>query len=444
MQTMHVQPIHFKSSPTNACQGEVTVPGDKSISHRALMLGAIAKGTTTVNGFLNGQDCICTLKAIESMGVKVEGPFGDRIIIHGVGKHGLHRPKKVIDCGNSGTSIRLLSGLLSGQVFDSILTGDASLKKRPMERISLPLTHMGAHIYTTHGYPPISIEGNQPLKGIRYEMPIASAQVKSCLLFAGMYAKGETEIIEMGISRDHTERMLTAFSYPIQKSEQSIVVNSESELIATDIIVPGDMSSAAFFIVAATIIPDSNLILRNVGINPTRTGVIDILIQMGADITLSNKRLCGEEVVADIIVKYAELEGIDIPPEFVPLAIDEFPIIFIAASQAKGVTTLTGAKELRAKESDRIESMMKGLSTLGIVTNPLEDGIAIQGGQIHGGVVDSFYDHRIAMSFAIAGCVAKSPIYIKDCNNVATSFPNFTQVANKLSLSIEEICDVSE
>ncbi|WP_245614396.1 3-phosphoshikimate 1-carboxyvinyltransferase [Legionella massiliensis] len=431
--------MDFESSPVNALRGEITVPGDKSISHRAIILGAIAKGTTTVSGFLDGEDCLATLKAFQAMGVKIEGPVNQKVVIHGVGKYGLTKPKEVLDCGNSGTSMRLLAGLLAAQSFDSELNGDQSLQKRPMERVSRPLMQMGAEIMTTDGRPPLTIRGGHTLHGISYEMPEASAQVKSCLLLAGLYAQGETKIIEPGLTRDHSERMLTTFSYPIQKAENTIIINSEDECIATDIIVPGDISSAAFFIVAATLIPESEILIKNVGINPTRTGVIQILLQMGADISLNNKRLCGEELVADILVRHAPLEGIDIPTALVPIAIDEFPIIFIAAACAKGQTLLHGARELRCKESDRIGVMVEGLQRLGVEAQAFEDGLYINGGKLRGGEVNSHHDHRIAMSFAIAGAVAKESVVIKDCVNVATSFPTFVETAKQVQLAIKEI-----
>jgi 3-phosphoshikimate 1-carboxyvinyltransferase len=434
-----VNPCYFISSPAQALQGEMTVPGDKSISHRAIILGAIAKGVTTVNEFLDGEDCMATLRAFQSMGVRIDGPVSHRLLIHGVGKYGLEKPKTVIDCGNSGTTMRLLSGLLSAQKFDSELTGDESLLKRPMARVSRPLQQMGADISTHHDRPPVLIRGGQALQGIRYEMPEASAQVKSCLLLAGLYAEGETRVIEPGVTRDHTERLLTAFSYPVQKSGNEIVVNGLSNLQGTDIIVPGDISSAAFFIVAATLIPGSDVCIRNIGINPSRTGVIQILKRMGASIKLANKRLFGEELVADLYVKYAPLEGINIPSFMVPLAIDEFPALFIAASCAEGITVLHGAKELRFKESDRIGAMVKGLQQLGIDAEGVEDGICIQGGKLQGGEVDSHHDHRIAMAFAIAGAVANNSIKINHCASVATSFPTFVSVANQINLQLQTI-----
>lgn len=433
---------HFVGYPGTALRGEMTVPGDKSISHRAVMFGAIAEGVTTIHGFLDGEDCLATLRAFQAMGVTIERPDAQQLVIHGVGKYGLKKPQQILDCGNSGTTIRLLSGLLAAQAFDSQLTGDASLLKRPMERISRPLMQMGAQVSTTQGCPPITILGGQKLTGITYEMPEASAQVKSCLLLAGMYAAGDTKIIEPGITRDHTERMLTAFSYPIQKLDNAIVINANSICLGGgDMTVPGDISSAAFFIVAATITPGSDIVINNVGINPTRTGVLEILSLMGADICVMNKRLCGEELVADLRVKHAPLEGIDIPHALVPLAIDEFPIIFIAAACATGQTLLHGARELRYKESDRIGVMVEGLQRLGIEAQAFDDGVFISGGTLSGGTVDSHDDHRIAMSFAIASSVASEPIMIRHCHHVATSFPSFVATANSINLQLQEVND---
>ncbi len=434
-----MNPHYFISCPVLSLYGDISVPGDKSISHRAIMFGAIAKGITTVSGFLDGEDCLATLNAFKAMGVTIEGPTSQRVVIHGVGKHGLKKPQKAINCGNSGTTMRLLSGLLAAQPFDSELTGDESLSKRPMERVSHPLLQMGAKIVTTNGRPPLYITGGQTLHGITYEMPVASAQVKSCLLLAGLYATGETKVIEPGLTRDHTERMLTAFSYPVHPSGNTIVINANGECQGTEVNVPGDISSAAFFIVAATLIPRSELTIRNVGINPTRTGILHILDLMGANIKITNQRRCGEELVADLVVRHALLKGIDIPVAMVPLAIDEFPVLFIAASCAKGRTSLQGAKELRSKESDRIAAMAEGLQHLGIKTEVLDDGIVIKGGTLQGGIVDSRHDHRIAMAFAIAGCVASSPITILNCANVATSFPTFVKTANHIKLAIQEI-----
>ncbi len=424
---------------SSALQGSIDVPGDKSISHRAVMLGAIAQGTTIINGFLSGEDCLATLNAFRAMGVSIEGPTHRRVVIQGVGKHGLKKPLDTLDCGNSGTTMRLLSGLLAAQNFSSTLTGDASLLKRPMERVARPLRQMGAEMLTSEGKPPLIIHGTNQLQGTVYEMPEASAQVKSCLLLAGMYAHGETTVIETGLTRDHTERMLTTFSYPILKSENAITINANSECHGVSLMVPGDISSAAFFIVAATLIPHSDLWIRNVGINPTRTGILAILKRMGASIEVVNKRLYGEEPVADIHVRSASLEGIEIPSSLVPTAIDEFPIIFIAAACAKGHTLLHGARELRYKESDRIGVMVDGLRSLGIDAQALDDGVHIRGGQFQGGCVDSMHDHRIAMSFAIAGALAKEPVTIKHCDAIATSFPSFVSLAQGLGMRIREV-----
>ncbi|KTC73528.1 3-phosphoshikimate 1-carboxyvinyltransferase [Legionella bozemanae] len=434
--------IHnFISKPVHSIKGEITVPGDKSISHRSIIFGSIAKGTTIINGFLDGDDCMATLKAFQAMGVTIEGPDEQQVIIYGVGKHGLQKPEKIIDCGNSGTSMRLLAGLLAAQSFDSQLTGDESLLKRPMLRVSKPLTEMGAYITIVDGKPPITIKGGKNLRGIHYIMPEASAQVKSCILLAGLYAEGETRITEIGVSRDHTELMLKNFSYPVHRSDNTLIINSANQCLGTDIYIPGDISSAAFFIVAASIVPGSDILIRNVGINPTRTGIIHILLEMGANITLLDQRQLGEEWVADLRIKYAPLKGINIEANMVPLAIDEFPVIFIAAACAQGKTTLHGASELRFKESDRIAAMVDGLKKLGIHAQALDDGIMIEGGTLHGGIVESRGDHRIAMSFAIAGAVASDPVTIKNCVNVATSFPLFVETAKELQLHIEETVD---
>ncbi|HFU9687309.1 TPA: 3-phosphoshikimate 1-carboxyvinyltransferase [Legionella pneumophila] len=430
--------LNFISKPVGCFKGEITVPGDKSISHRSIIFGAIAIGTSVIDGFLDGEDCIATLKAFQSMGVRIEGPDKQRVIIHGVGKYGLKQPQNIIDCGNSGTSMRLLAGLLAAQQFDSQLTGDESLLKRPMLRISRPLSQMGADVTTQDGKPPIVIKGGKKLNGIHYVMPEASAQVKSCLLLAGMYAEGQTKITENAVSRDHTERMLRTFSYPVQIQDGAIIIDCNGECHGTRLNIPGDISSAAFFIVAASITPGSDVLIRNVGINPTRTGIIHILTEMGADIRVLNQRAYGEEPVADLHIRYSQLKGIDIPASMVPLAIDEFPVIFIAAACAQGKTTLHGAKELRLKESDRIGAMVDGLNQLGVHAEGFDDGILIEGGSIQGGEVNSRGDHRIAMSFAIAGAVASAPVTIKNCANVATSFPSFVTTANMLHFQIEE------
>ncbi len=427
------------SSPVDTIQGTIKVPGDKSISHRSIIFGSIAKGRTKINGFLDGEDCMATLSAFQAMGVTIEGPVDQSLVIHGVGKYGLKQPKSPIDCGNSGTSMRLLAGLLAAQTFDSELTGDDSLLKRPMSRVSTPLEEMGARVTTLQGKPPISISGGNSLKGIHYTMKQASAQVKSCILLAGLYAQGDTHITETSISRDHTERMLKTFSYPFKQEDKTLIIDSKSECLAAEITVPGDISSAAFFIVAALINPGSEVVIRNVGFNPTRTGVIDILLQMGANITISNKHHFGAEPVADLRIRYSPLKGIDIPRSLVPLAIDEFPILFVAAACAQGQTVLHGAEELRVKESDRIGVMVEGLMHLGIEAIALEDGIKIKGGKLQGGQVDSHGDHRIAMSFAVAGTVATAPVTILNSAAVVTSFPSFVSTAKEVHFQIEEV-----
>ena len=428
----------FVSYPINVLQGEVRVPGDKSISHRALLLGAIAKGRTTIDGFLASDDCLATFCALQAMGVCIERPTPETVVVQGVGKYGLKQPRFPIDCGNSGTLIRLLAGVLAGQAFDSVLTGDASLQKRPMLRVSVPLERMGALITTQTGNPPLSIQGAAALQGIIYEMPIASAHVKSCLLLAALYAEGETVILEKAVTRDHTERMLQAFSYPVHAQNGRVALTGGGHCIATQIKIPGDLSSAAFFVVAATLIKDASLVIRSVGINPTRKGFISILKLMGANIEVINQRVYGEEPVADLLIHAAPLCGIDIPVEYVSLAIDEFPILFIAAACATGQTRLTQAKELRVKESDRLTVMAVGLRKLGIDVELFDDGLVIHGGQLKGGIVDCDLDHRIAMAFTIAGAVAQSAVTILGCETVSTSFPNFIQMAKQIGLDIRE------
>jgi len=428
----------FTVQAGGSLQGEVRVPGDKSISHRSIMLGSLARGVTHVTGFLEGDDALATLRAFQAMGVEIEGPINGKVTIHGVGLNGLKAPKEAMYLGNSGTSMRLLSGLLAGQAFDATLTGDESLSGRPMLRVIKPLAKMGAVIESTEkGTAPLTIRGQSGnLQAIHYDMPIASAQVKSCLLLAGLYAQGETSVSEPAPTRDHTERMLTGFAYPIKQTGNVASIQREGELTATDIDVPSDISSAAFFLVGATIAPNSDITLKHVGINPTRTGVIDVLKLMGANIELTNQRDVGGEPVADIRIRSAELQGIAIPEELVALAIDEFPVLFVAAACAAGTTVLTGAKELRVKECDRIQVMADGLKILGVDAQPTEDGMIIQGGAIGSGNVISHGDHRISMSFAIAALRAAGTIVIDDCANVNTSFPGFVNLASKLGLNI--------
>jgi len=429
----------FVASPGGSVSGRIRVPGDKSISHRSIMLGSLAEGTTEVEGFLVGEDALATLQAFRDMGVVIEGPHHGRLTIHGVGLRGLKAPPGALYLGNSGTSMRLLTGLLAAQDFDSTLTGDASLSRRPMGRVAEPLRAMGAVIETAaDGRPPITIRGRKALTGLTYEMPVASAQVKSCLLLAGLYAQGTTTVIEPAPTRDHTERMLRGFGHPVSVDGTRVSLQSGPGLQAARIEVPGDISSAAFFLVAASIAQGSDLLLEGVGINPTRTGIIDILRLMGGDITLENQREAGGEPVADLRVRSAELKGIEIPEALVPLAIDEFPALFIAAACAQGRTVLRGAQELRVKESDRIQTMADGLLALGVSVEPTPDGIIIDGSQIGGGVVNAQGDHRIAMAFSIAALRATAPIHIHDCANVATSFPNFLALCAQVGMRVAQ------
>ena len=435
---MHHNEVTFTVQPGGTLKGEARVPGDKSISHRSIMLGSLAEGTTKVSGFLEAEDCLSTMKAFQAMGVHIERTAGGGVVIEGVGLHGLKAPQEELYLGNSGTSMRLLSGLLAGQSFDSTLTGDPSLSKRPMRRVTDPLKSMGAQIDTTEkGTSPLHIHGGSALKGIHYDMPVASAQVKSCLLLAGLYSEGTTSVHEPAPTRDHTERMLRGFGYDVQREGNTISVQSGGKLKAMDIDVPSDISSAAFFMVGASIAEGADVTLKHVGMNPTRTGVIDILRLMGADIELVAERVVGGEPVADIRIRQAQLKGIDIPEALVPLAIDEFPVLFVAAACAEGTTRLTGAEELRVKESDRIQVMADGLAILGVDAKATPDGMIIHGGKpFGGGTVESHGDHRIAMAFSIAGLRAHGEITIHDCANVNTSFPTFVSLANGLGLSV--------
>jgi len=429
--------LTFRLQPAQTVSGEIRVPGDKSVSHRSIMFGSLAEGTTHVTGFLEGEDSLNTLRAFKTMGVEIEGPVDGKVTIHGVGMNGLKKPETVLDMGNSGTSMRLLSGLLSGQAFDVELTGDRSLSKRPMKRVTDPLALMGARVDTAEGgRPPLKIHGGSHMKGIHYDMPMASAQVKSCLLLAGMYADGETSVTEPAPTRDHTERMLTAFGYPVKTEDNTMSLQGGGKLTACDIDVPTDISSAAFFMVMGAIAKDSDLVIKHVGINPTRTGVIDILKLMGADITLENNQEVGGEPVADVRVKSSQLKGIHVPEELVPLAIDEFPVLFVAAACAQGQTIVTGAHELRVKESDRIQVMADGLVELGVDATATDDGMVINGGAIKSGRVNSHDDHRIAMAFSVASLRAEGEIVIDDCDNVNTSFPTFVELANKVGLKL--------
>jgi len=429
--------LRFIVNPGGALTGRLRVPGDKSISHRSIMLGSLAEGETGVAGFLEGEDSLATLSAFRAMGVQIEGPDAGRVHIKGVGLQGLQAPRDALDLGNSGTSMRLMSGLLAGQSFDVSLTGDVSLSGRPMRRVVEPLTTMGARIETTAaGTAPLLIHGSATLSGIDYAMPVASAQVKSSLLLAGLYARGRTCVSEPAPTRDHTERMLAGMGYPLQRSGDRVCLEGGGCLHGINIDIPADISSAAFFLVGASIAPASDLTLEHVGMNPTRTGIIAILQRMGADITVMNERDVGGEPVADLRVTSAPLKGIEIPPEYVPLAIDEFPVIFVAAACAQGRTVLTGAEELRVKESDRIQVMADGLNTLGVNAQATPDGMIIDGGPIGAGCVDSHGDHRIAMAFSMAALRAGGDIEINNCANVNTSFPGFVEQADRVGLGI--------
>jgi 3-phosphoshikimate 1-carboxyvinyltransferase len=429
----------YHVAPADRVAGSITVPGDKSISHRAVMLGALASGRTHVTGFLEGEDCLSTMRAVEHLGVNVERPTPNEVIIDGVGLHGLRAPNATLDMGNAGTAMRLFMGLLCAQRFDSELIGDESLMRRPMERAAKPLRAMGARIETQEGKPPVHIHGGARLDGIRYQMPVASAQVKSAVLLAGLYANGETTVVEPAVTRDHTERMLQSFGVDVRARDGVVSVSAPRPLQAAAVRVPGDISSAAFFLVAACLAAREPFTVRDVGVNPTRTGILEMLALMGADIRLVNHRSWGREPVADIEVRPSRLHGVRVPERLVPLAIDEFPAFFVAAACAEGETLVTGAEELRVKESDRIAAMARGFEALRIEHEVLPDGMRIRGGRpFGGGTIDSRGDHRIAMSFAVASLRARAPIEILDVANVATSFPGFDAVANQVGLSVEK------
>lgn len=426
----------FECRPGGAVSGLIRVPGDKSISHRSIILSSIAEGTSHITGFLQGEDSLNTLRAFQEMGVSIER-HADRVRVEGVGLHGLRKPENPLHMGNSGTAMRLMLGLLAGQAFDTTLTGDESLSRRPMSRVISPLTAMNAIILSQPGgMAPLEVHAQSQLRAIDYRMPVASAQVKSCLLLAGLYAEGKSTVNEPAPTRDHTERMLRGFGCKVITKGSNISIKGGQTLRACDIEIPADISSAAFFLVAASIAPGSDITLQHVGVNPTRTGVIEILKLMGADITLLNERDIGGEPVADIRVRSAALQGIKIPQALVPLAIDEFPVLFIAAACADGETILSGAEELRVKESDRIQVMADGLIKLGIQAKPTADGISIQGGAMGGGVVESHADHRIAMAFSIASLRANDAIRVMNCANVNTSFPGFVDLASRVGVNI--------
>lgn len=426
-----------------ALRGEIAVPGDKSVSHRAVMLAALADGVSRVEGFLEGEDTRATAEIFRKLGVRIEAPSDGVRVVHGVGVDGLHAADGPLDCGNAGTGMRLLTGLLAGQRFASTLVGDASLSKRPMRRVTGPLARMSARIDTGEGgVPPLMIHANNNLQGIDYTCEIASAQVKSAVLLAGLSAQGVTTVREPQPTRDYTERMLAAFGYPIEFAPGIARLEGGHRLRATDVRVPADFSSAAFFIVAATLVPGSELRLPRVGMNPRRTGLLHVLRAMGADIVEQAAGEQGGEPVADLVVRHAPLHGIAVPREHVADMIDEFPALFVAAACASGATVVSGAAELRVKESDRIAAMATGLRALGITVDETPDGATIHGGALHGGMlqggmIDSHGDHRIAMAFAIAAQLASGQVVIGDVANVATSFPGFDRLAREAGFSLE-------
>lgn len=431
--------MHFKVFPSRVEDAKVTVPGDKSVSHRALMLGSIADGRTDISGFLAGEDCLQTLAAMRALGVSIEQSGPTDIAIDGVGLRGLRKSAAALDLGNSGTAMRLMAGLLSGQNFDSVLTGDASLTGRPMDRIITPLSQMGADISSQGGKPPLSIRGRSELRAIDYELPIASAQVKSAILLAGLYANGTTRVVEPAVTRDHTERMLRSMGVHVTTRGHHVSLLGGQALEGCRVQVPADLSSAAFVMLAALLAENANIVIVNVGVNPTRTGVIDILRSMGADIRLEARRRLGHEPVADIHVRSSQLRGVPVDPALVSLAIDEFPVLFVAAAAATGTTTFSGIAELRVKESDRIAAMADGMRKLGIAVDESPDGAVVKGGQFAGGTVESFGDHRVAMSLAVAGTVAGGEVIVRNVDAVDTSFPGFRSCMDSIGADIQAL-----
>lgn len=424
--------------PASAVAGSISVPGDKSISHRAVLLGAVAEGLSTVRGFLRGEDCLATLAAMRALGVRVEDD-GDVLQIHGAGPDGLRPACAPLDLGNSGTALRLLAGIMAAQDFDSELTGDASLRRRPMERIAAPLRAMGARIETTEGCAPLRVTGGARLRGIDYVLPVASAQIKSALLLAGLWARGRTTIHSPGLTRDHTERMLQTMGVLLEQHSDGVVsLEGPARLSGTEIEVPGDFSSAAFFMVAGLLGAESGLLIRNVGVNPTRTGLLEILGRMGGRIELKRHSASRAEPVADVYVERSDLHGVEVGGEDIALSIDELPVLCIAAACATGRTIVTDAAELRHKESDRIVVMNAGLRAVGIEAEERPDGLVIEGGRIHGGTVDSHGDHRVAMAFAVASVAAQSEIMIVRTAEIATSFPGFLRTAATAGLALED------
>ena len=434
---------NFEVQPARSVSGVTAVPGDKSISHRSLMLCGIAEGSSEVTGFLASEDCLASLAAMRAFGVHIEQPSPTHVVIHGVGLRGLRDAGFALDMGNAGTAMRLFTGLLSAQSFNSRLIGDASLMKRPMERVAKPLREMGADVRTRSGTPPVDIGGGRRLRGIEYTMPVASAQVKSAILLAALYADSPTTVIAPAINRDHSERMLGSCGVRIDTEGLRTTLHPPERLSNQRFNVPGDFSSAAFFIVAGLLgAAHGGLLIQNVGLNPTRTGLLDVLRSMGGNIEILNPRESGAEPVADLLVHASALHGVQMPAALVPLAIDELPVLFVAAACASGETVVTGAEELRVKESDRIAAMSAGLKSLGVAHSVLPDGMRIEGrgegAAFSGGEIDSFGDHRIAMSFAVASLRAAKSISIRDVANVATSFPGFVGLARSVGLDIRE------
>lgn len=418
-------------------KGEITIPGDKSISHRAIMFGALAQGTTRVKNFLQGADCLSTISCFSAMGIEIENkPLGNEVLVKGNGLHGLTAPSSILDVGNSGTTMRLISGILSGQNFDSVLTGDASIQKRPMGRVITPLAKMGAQItsLSSNNLAPLSIKGSTtPLKGITYTLPVASAQIKSAVLLAGLYGDSKTTVIEPTPSRNHTELMLTMLGASVKNMDKHITIEPNPTLTAIDLDVPGDISSAAFFIAAGLLVPNSEILIKNVGINPTRDGIIKVFLDMGADITILNTRNTDSEPIADLLVKTSTLHGTTICDPIIPALIDEIPIIAVAACHASGTTIIKDAQELKVKESNRLDTMVNHLKSMGADVEATEDGMIIHGGkQLTGAIIDSKLDHRIAMSFAIAGIIAEGETTILNADCVDISYPNFYETLNHL------------
>lgn len=429
--------LNWSAYRSEGLRGRFRVPGDKSISHRSIMLSALAEGESRIEGFLEGEDTRATARIFSQLGVRIETPNPQTRIVHGVGLHGLQASAAPLDCGNAGTGMRLLTGLLAAQAFDSVLVGDSSLSKRPMARVMTLLQKMGADISARDGnFAPLHIHGGRHLQGIRLETGVASAQVKSALVFAALYAEGETEIIEPRPTRDYTESMLKALGWPIDFEPGRVRVSGGGTLQPGLIRIPGDISSAAFLIAAALLIPGSDIVLEQIGVNPRRTGILEAFRMMGADIRLENQCLQSGEPVADIHVRASRLQGITLPEALVPDMIDECPVFFVVAALSDGITRASGLAELRVKESDRLASMAAGLRAMGAQLTDTADSIEITGGRLHAAEIESYEDHRIAMSFAVAAQCAEGITHIHDCANVATSFPGFVDLARAAGMQL--------